>query len=110
MIGKRGSAGFFLVLLVLALGLGACTSQGTRDALSFFGLSRKPAVARTTEPPKPPPPAPVAPAEEEEPVPVAAPRIPVETDGVTPPPGVVPRSSAPSFPGSTPTNRARPRS
>lgn len=105
MVGKRGPVGFFPVLLVLALGLGACTSQSTRDALSFFGLSRKPAVARTTEPPKPPP-APAAPAEEDEPVPVAAPRIPVETDGVAPPPGGSPRSS----PGGAPANRTRPRS
>jgi hypothetical protein len=100
MVGKRGAAGFFpgLVLVALALlALGGCTSQQSQNTLGFFGLSRKPAVARTVEPPKPPPPA-ATPAPEEEPVPVAAPRIPVETDGVAPPPG------------GSPGPRARPRS
>jgi hypothetical protein len=105
MNGKRGPAGFFLVALAL-LALGACTSQQTRDALGFFGLSRtKPTVTRTE--PAPPAPAPAKPAEEDEPVPVAAPRIPVETDRVAPPQG---GSTPASSPAGSPAPRARPRS
>ena len=69
MIGKRVPAVFvFLMVALIALG----------------GCQRKPTVARTAPPPAPPPAA--APVEEKEPVPVAAPRIPVETGGVEPPP------------------------
>jgi hypothetical protein len=73
MIGKRGPA--VLVYLTLAL-------------IALGGCQRQPTVARTAPPPAP---APAAPVEEKEPVPVAAPRIPVETGGVEPPPAT-PRS------------------
>ncbi len=85
-VGARGLATTVVVLLCL----GACSQQqwrSTRDnTLGFFGIARKPAVAKVSEPP-PAPAAPVAPAAEEEPVPSAAPRTPVETEGVAPPPG-----------------------
>jgi hypothetical protein len=83
--------GLTATVLLLAVCLGACTQQQMRSArdstLGFFGVARKPAVARVTEPPPPPPAAAPAPAPEQEPVPSAAPRTPVETEGVAPPPG-----------------------
>jgi hypothetical protein len=78
MIGNRGPA-VFVLLMVALIALGGC--------------QRKPVVARTAPPPAPPPAA--APVEEKEPVPVAAPRVPVETGGLEPPP---------------PSPRSRPRS
>lgn len=72
MIGTRGPAGFLLVAAAL-VALGACTPKP------------RAAVVRP-----PPPAAAPAPVIEDEPVPVAAPRQPVETGGVTPPPGPVP--------------------
>ncbi len=82
MIGNRGPAVF--VLLMVAL-------------IALSGCQRKPVVARTAPPPAPPPAA--APVEEKEPVPVAAPRIPVETGGIEPPP-----------PGPSSSPRSRPKS
>ncbi len=76
---------------ILCLMVGACTQQQYRSArdntLSFFGVSRKPAVAKAGEPEKAPPPPAATPAVEEEPVPNAAPRTPVETEGVAAPAG-----------------------
>jgi hypothetical protein len=57
--------------VLLAVCLGACTPH-------------KPVVSRVSKPPSPAPAA-TAP-EEQEPVPSAAPRTPVETEGVAPPP------------------------
>ncbi len=79
----------FGIGLALLLTLGACSSSQYRSArdntLVFFGMKSRPAVARTGEPPKAEPAS--TPVPEDEPVPVAAPRAPVETEGVTPPPG-----------------------
>ncbi|MBI3516193.1 MAG: hypothetical protein HY060_19340 [Proteobacteria bacterium] len=82
--GARGLA----AILMLGLCLGGCTHDST---LGLFGFTRKPAVARVTEPAKPGAPAAPAAAPEEEPVPAAAPRAPVETERVAPPPGGRPR-------------------
>jgi hypothetical protein len=82
--------------LVLALALGACSIQQQQqqmrtardNALGLFGFNRKPPA--TVRAPDPKPAAPAAPEmakEEDEPVPVAAPRAPVETERVSPPPG-----------------------
>jgi hypothetical protein len=74
-IGARG----LTAIVTLALCLGGCTQQQMR----FFGFSRKPEIAKVAAPP----PAPTAPTAgpEDEPVPVAAPRVPVETETVAPP-------------------------
>jgi hypothetical protein len=77
MIGARG----LTAILMLALCLGACTPQQMR----YFGFSRKPEVAKVAAP-APAPAAPTA-APEDEPVPVAAPRVPVETERMAPPAG-----------------------
>jgi hypothetical protein len=89
-IGARGlTAG----LLLLMLCLGACTptqQQQVRTArdhtLSWFGFARKPEVARGTAPAQAPATA-AYPPDDQEPVPNAAPRTPVETEGVPPPAG-----------------------
>ncbi|MEJ0067534.1 MAG: hypothetical protein WDO24_00875 [Pseudomonadota bacterium] len=98
-IGSRGLGRSMLrgVVLCLALALGACTSQQMRNSrdntLSFFGLARKPAVARDTAPGLSSPSVAV-PAADEEPIPSAAPRAPVETEGVTPAPVVGSRTKS----------------
>jgi hypothetical protein len=80
--GARGMG--WTVALCCALWLGAC-SQST---LARFGLARKPAVAHQSAPAQPAPSAAAGPAVDAEPVPAAAPREPVETERVAPPPGV----------------------
>jgi hypothetical protein len=77
--GARGVC--WAVALCCALGLSGCS----QSMLARFGLARKPAVAG---PATPTPPAASAAPDEQEPVPSAAPRTPVETERVAPPPGV----------------------
>ena len=79
--GARGMS--WAVALSCALWLGAC-SQST---LARLGLARKPAVANQSAPAQAAPPAAALP-DDQEPVPAAAPRVPVETQRVAPPPGV----------------------
>lgn len=86
-----GARGLTASLLLLLLFLGACTAgqqQQMRTArdrtLGWFGLAHKPEVAHGTGAA----PATAAyPPDDQEPVPSAAPRTPVETEGVPPPGG-----------------------
>jgi hypothetical protein len=87
-IGSRGLGRSMLrgAGLCLLLVLGACTRD---HKLDLFGWVRSPAVARQGQPAGPPPAAAAAtPAADDEPVPVAAPRAPVETEGVAAPPSM----------------------
>ena len=86
-----GARGLTTSLVLLLLCLGACTpsqQQQWRTArdntLGWFGVARKPAVAQTQ--PQPVPATAARPADDE-PVPSAAPRAPVETEIVPPPAG-----------------------